>query len=303
MVDPLSQILALLRPRSAISVGLDLAGDWSFLFPKHEGLKFNAVMKGSCWLRLEGDQTWQHLEAGDCFLLTSGLPFQLASDKERPAADPASLYRDAAGPVISVNGGGELLLIGGRFALAEDYSPLLLAALAPVFIVRRNSTHAEVLHFALGQFATELDSANPGGSLVAEHLAQVMLVHLLRIYLAQASPEATGWMGALGDIRLSRALAAIHAQPARDWSLSELALMAGMSRTSFAQAFKRKVGQSPIDYLANWRMLLARDRLRQGKTTIATVAAEVGYTSEAAFSTAFKRIVGLSPRQVRRSVP
>lgn len=301
MSDPLSQILALLRPRSAISVGLDLAGDWSFRFPKHDGIKFNAVMRGFCWLKLDGSDDWERLDAGDCFLMTRGLPFQLASDPRLKPDDASVIYQNAIGPVVPVNGGGELLLIGGRFSIAEGDGAAMLAALPPLFIVRRDSSHAEVLNFALAQFADEVEGSEPGATLLAEHLAHVMLVHLLRIYLAEAPREASGWLRALGDSRLSRALAAIHAQPARTWQLIELAQEAGMSRTSFAVAFKKVVGQSPMDYLTGWRMLLAKDQLRHGTAPIAAIAAGIGYRSEAAFSTAFKRIFGTSPRQARRN--
>lgn len=301
MSDPLSQILALLRPRSAISVGLDLAGDWSFQFPSHDGIKFNAVMRGTCWLKLDGAQTWERLEDGDCFLMTRGLPFQLASDPGLPAQDAALIYQDASGPVIPVNGGGELLLIGGRFSIAQDQGAKLLAALPPLYIVRRASPHANVLNFALAQFADEVEGKQPGATLLAEHLAQVMLVHLMRIYLAEAAPQASSWVRALGHPQLSRALTAIHDQPARDWQLAELAHRAGMSRTSFAKHFKMVVGQSPMEYLTGWRMLLAKEQLQHGRTSIADIAAKTGYRSEAAFSTAFKRVVGNSPRQARRN--
>ena len=300
MSDPLSQILAILRPRSAISVGLDLAGDWSFQFPRHEGIKFNAVMRGACWLRLDGSENWERLEAGDCFLMTRGLPFQLASDPRLKPHDAAVIYRNAIGPVTPVNGGGELLLIGGRFSIAEGDGAPMLAALPPLFIVRRDSLHAEVLSFALARFADEVEGGQPGAALLAEHLAHIMLVHLLRIYLAEAPPEASGWLRALGDSRLRRALAAIHAEPARNWQLVELAQEAGMSRSSFAGAFKKAVGQSPMDYLAGWRMLLAKEQLRHGTGSIGDIAAAIGYRSEAAFSTAFKRLVGTSPRRARR---
>lgn len=300
MSDPLSQILALLRPRSAISVGLDLAGEWSFRFPRHDGIKFNVVMRGACWLKLEGSSDWEQLEENDCFLMTRGLPFQLASDPGLPPQDAAVIYRDAKGPVIPVNGGGELLLIGGRFSIEQDDGATMLAALPPLFVVRRTSPHAHVLNFVLAQFADELEGSQPGATLLAEHLAQVMLVHLLRIYLAEAAPEATGWVHALGDKRLSRAFAAIHGQPARKWKLVELAHEAGMSRTSFAETFKKVVGQSAMEYLTRWRMLLAKEQLRHGRASIADIAANTGYRSEAAFSTAFKRVVGNSPRQARR---
>lgn len=301
MSDPLSQILILLRPRSAIGSGLELSGEWCFRFSGHESIKFCAVMRGNCWLRLEGENAWDHISTGDCFLLSRGVPFQLASDPRVAPRDATELDNTARWPIASSAGKDSLLLVGGGFTLDAGKGAEMMTVLPPVLIVRHASPHAKVLNFCLRQFADELASDKPGSSLLAEHLAQVMLVHLLRIYLAEAPPEAANWLRALGDKRLSRAFAAMHAEPAHNWSLQELANEAGMSRTSFAAYFKQVVGQSPMDYLTSWRMLLAKERLRLSKTSTATIAAESGYRSEASFSTAFKRIVGMTPRQARHT--
>lgn len=299
MSDPLSQVLTILRPGRAIGSGLELSGDWSFRFPAHEGIKFSALMRGSCWLRLEGQEAWQRLDAGDCFLMTHGVPFDLASEPGLTPQDGSDLYGLSSWPLVPADCEDSTLIVGGRFVLAPGDAVHLLSALPPFYVVRRGSSHAAVLNFALQQFATELEGDRPGGSLLTDHLAHVMFVHLLRIYLADAPPEAVSWLRALGDKRLSRSLAAMHAQPARAWSLQELANEAGMSRTSFAAAFKQAVGHSPMEYLTTWRMLLAKEQLREGKTSVARIAAQVGYRSEAAFSTAFKRTLGISPRQAR----
>ncbi|RYE48358.1 MAG: AraC family transcriptional regulator [Hyphomicrobiales bacterium] len=299
MPDPLSQVLTILRPGRAIGSGLELSGEWSFRFPSHDGIKFSALMRGTCWLRLQGHQAWQRLDAGDCFLMTHGVPFDLASNPNLPPQDGAELYDLSSWPLVPENGEESTLIVGGRFVLAEGDAVPLLSALPSFYVVRHASPYAAVLNFALQQFATELESDQPGASLLTDHLAHVMFVHLLRIYLADAPPEATSWLRALGDKRLSRSLAAMHGQPAHAWSLQDLANAAGMSRTSFAAAFKQAVGYSPMEYLTMWRMLLAKEQLRQGKTTAASIAAQIGYRSEAAFSTAFKRTLGISPRQAR----
>ena len=136
--------------------------------------------------------------------------------------------------------------------------------------------------------------------LMSAHLAQLMLVQVLRLFLCNAEALLQGWFLALADRQISPAINAIHAQPARRWTLEELARVAGISRTVFAQRFKTLVGKTAMDYLAQWRMLLAADRLRHGSENVDAIAFSLGYESESAFSTAFKRIMACSPTQYRR---
>mgnify|MGYP001964638855 FL=1 len=157
-----------------------------------------------------------------------------------------------------------------------------------------------MLRWALEQLALELKQGSPGGALMADHLAQIMLLQVLRLWLA--SGKQSGWLGALADHRLTRALGAMHAEPQRRWTLVELAGLAGMSRTTFAERFRDVVGQTPLDYLASWRMRLAADRLHRSADSVAAIGFSVGYESEAAFSTAFRRVTGRTPMQYRRTV-
>lgn len=298
-MDPLSDVLSLLRPKSAISAGLDAGGDWAIRFPPHEGIKFNAVMRGACWMQVEGEPEPQRIEAGDCFLLTRGRPFQFATDLALPAIDSASIYDRAVDGISTCNGGNDFFLIGGRFSFDGDHTALLFDALPAVLHVHDASAQAAVLRWALEQLADELKARPPGGALMAEHLSQVMLLQVLRLWLASEGPKAPGWLGALTDLRLARAIGAMHADPSRKWALAELANIAGMSRTSFAERFRKVVGQTPLDYLIHWRMRLAADRLKRTDERIPAIAAAVGYESEAAFSTTFRRVMGTSPGRYR----
>lgn len=301
-MDPLSDILTLLRPRSTLSVALDAGGDWAIAFQGHEGVKFNAVRRGACWVRVEGDAEPHRIEEGDCFLLTSGRPFVLATDLSVPPLEPAAVYGRKVNGVAVCNAGGDFLMLSGRFTFDGDHANVLFGAMPPVVTVGGTSANASVLRWALDQLADEVRQSRPGGALVAEHLAQLMLVQVLRLYLAQ--PQGTGgvgWLHAMGDAQIGRVLGAMHADPARRWTLGDLAAVAAMSRSAFAERFTRVVGKPPMDYLANWRMLVAGDRLRRTSDTIASIAHALGYESESAFSVAFKRRMLSSPRQYRRS--
>lgn len=299
-MDPLSDVLSLLKPQSSISAGLDAGGDWAIRFSGHEGIKFNAVMRGACWVSIEGDPEPHRMEEGDCFLLTKGRPFSIATDLSLDPIDASTIYRNARDGIATCNGGGDYFLIGGRFTFAAEHADVLFDALPPLVHVRKASSQASVLRWGLDQLTAELRDRRPGGFLMSEHLAHIMLVQVLRIYLAEQQQVGVSWLHALGDRQMSKVVGAMHADPARRWTLEALAEVAGMSRSSFAQRFKQIVGVSPIEYLTRWRMLIAGDRLRNSDQSVAAIAQSIGYESESAFSTAFKRTMASSPRQFQR---
>ncbi|NSZ19828.1 AraC family transcriptional regulator [Agrobacterium vitis] len=300
-MDPLSDILALLKPRSYVSAGFEAGGDWSVQFSSYEGIKCNAVISGQCWLAMEGVSDPVRLEAGDCFLLTKGRPFRLASDLSKPPADATAIFQLAKrGGIARCNGGGEFFLAGSRFTLVGHNSDILLSVLPPIVHVRNEEDQAS-LRWLLERLSQELRDTQPGSSLVAEHLAHLMLVQALRLYLRKAVEGRVGWLFALADKQIGKAIDLMHADPAHRWTLHELARNVGMSRTVFALNFKQAVGFTPMDYLTRWRMLLASERLARSSESIPVIASSLGYESESAFGAAFKRVMGRSPRHLNRN--
>ena len=300
-MDPLSDVLALLKPRSYVSAGFDAGGEWSIQFSNQQPfIKCYAVISGQCWLSVEGVPDAVSLKTGDCFVLPSGRPFRLASDMTLPTVDAGTIFPPARdGGVVSYNGGGDFFLVGSRFAVSGDHAGILLGMMPPIVHIRSESEQA-ALRWSVERMRQELRERQPGGFLVAQHLAHMMLVQALRLHLADDMPGGIGWFFALADRQLSRALNAIHEDPSHSWTLQELAERASMSRSTFAQKFKDKVGETPMDYLARWRMLLAGDRLTTSSEPVSVIAQSLGYESESAFSTAFKRVMGCSPRQYSR---
>lgn len=300
-MDPLSEILSLLKPRSYVSAGFDAGGDWCLDFAAPAGIKFNAVMAGACWLQVAGEAQPVRLEAGDCFLLPRGRPFRLASDLALPPIDAGPVF---AGPrvdgIIRFQGGGAFFLAGSRFLLSGRSADILLGELPAVVHVRKEQDQA-ILRWALERMRQELQAGMPGSSLVAEHLAHIMLVQALRLHLTGGTRDGTGWLAALADRQIGAAIGLLHGDPARRWTVAALAGQVGMSRTAFAVRFRQVAGRSPIDYLARWRMLLAADRLTGSDAAVAAIAAALGYESESAFGVAFRRIMGCSPRQYARA--
>ena len=299
-MDPLSGVLALLKPRNTMCGGFDAGGAWSYLYQPHRGIKCYAVVSGQCWLAVDGVPEPLLLTAGDCFLLPLGRPFRLASDLSLPPVDIRPLLSTPLnGRIASWNGGGDCFGVGGFFTLDGQHLDILLEMLPPIVHLRQESDR-QALRWSIERMMQELRDPQPGGFLVLEHLAHMMLVQALRAHLAEGSSGGVGWLFALTDPQVGPAIHSIHGDPAHPWTLQELAERVGMSRSNFAQKFKATVGQSPIGYLTRWRMLLAGDRLANSGDSIAVIALSLGYESESAFGNAFKRVMGCSPRRYDR---
>jgi len=297
-MDPLSQVLSLLKPRSYVSAGFSAGGEWSVQWPdQQQRIKCYAVISGQCWLSVEGVADAVRLKAGDCFVLPSGRPFRLASDLSVPSVSSDTIYPPAQlGGVVTVNGGGDFFSIGSRFAVSGGHSGMLMNMLPPVVHIRNEADQA-ALRWCVERMRQELREQQPGGFLIAQHLAHMMFVQALRLHLAELSNGSVGWFFALADKQMSTAINAMHESPAHRWTLQELAERAGLSRSTFALRFKETVGAAPMEYLTRWRMLLAADRLENSSDSVSVIAVSLGYESESAFSTAFKKVMGCSPRQ------
>jgi AraC-like DNA-binding protein len=249
---------------------------------------------------MEGVAEPVRLKAGDCMLLPRGRPFRLTTDLSLEPEDALKMFAQrVAGGIATINGGGNFMMIGGHFALAGSHAGILSNVLPPIVHLREEADRA-ALRWSLERMRQELREPQPGGLLVVQHLAQMLLVQALRLHLAEGLQGGVGWLFALADKQMSAAINAMHDDPAHRWTLQTLADRAGMSRSSFAQKFKETVGASPMEYLTRWRMLVAGDRLAHSADPVSTIAMSLGYESESAFSTAFKRVMGCSPRQYSR---
>ena len=298
-MEPLADVLTLLKPQTYVSAGLNAAGAWAIRFPAHQYIKFNAVTKGSCWIAVEGGGKPEQLEQGDCFLLPSGRSFVLASDLSLPKVPAEAVYTEGCHLTGVCNGGGDFSLVGARFEFSGEQAKALFDNLPAIVAARESSDQASVLRWSLNRFERELQEQGPGASLIAEHLAHIMLIQVLRLHVASGRSAGAGWLSALADPQLCVALTAMHGDISRRWSLAELSKTAGMSRSGFASRFRQVAGISPLEYLARWRMHSAADRLRTTSHSILRIANSVGYESDAAFSTAFKKALGQSPRKYR----
>lgn len=300
-MDPLSDVLGLLKPRNLMSAGFDAGGPWSVRFPDQRAtIKCGAVVSGTCWVTVEGVAAPVRLDAGASFLLPSGRPFRLASDPVLSPVAAGTMFPLARhGGVVTIQGGGETFLVSSRFALDGAHAAMLLRVLPPIIHLRPQGEEA-ALRWSVERMMQELRDPQPGSALVIQDLARMMLIEGLRRHLAEAPQGGVGWLFALADRRLGAAIGCLHDAPAHRWTLAELAARAGMSRSTFAQHFREKVGTSPLDYLTRWRMALAAERLARSGDPVSVLAPALGYESESAFSTAFKHVMGCSPRDYGR---
>jgi len=297
--DPFSDILQLANAQSVVSGGFSAGGRWAIRFPEMDKIKLSALVKGNCWLRIDGQPDPVRIETGDVLLLSSRQPFVLCSDLESEAVEAASIFSHTDTKIAQVGRGDDCIQLGG-FIRLDPASGWLLADVLPTLIhVKAASPQAAVLQWLLGQLVHERAAELPGASVASAQLAQLMFVQLLRVHLASCGSLAPGWLRALGDMRIAPALRLMHGDPGKAWHLEELAKSAAMSRTTFALHFKTVAGVPPLTYLLNWRMRLAERALREGRTPMATLAQSLGYTSDSAFSNAFKRTVGMAPKRYR----
>ena len=296
-MDPLSDVLTLLKLRRLKTGGADVAGPMSVRMPPHDGLFCYAVLRGICWVSLEGGAPPVRLTAGDCVILPSGRPFRIGSDADLPPVDAGVMFADRTnGGIVTYNGGGDCFLYAGHFDFDSREAAMLLSVLPPIVQIREEDDRA-TLRWSLDRMMAELREPRPGGDLVVEHLAHLVLIQALRLHLAEGDAHQVSWLSALADPKMGAVISAVHHAPARSWTVQTMASEAAMSRTAFALHFKATVGMSPMEYVTRWRMLLAASAIRQSDRTISSIAIAVGYVSESAFSTAFKRSMGCSPRR------
>jgi len=298
-VDPFSDVLTLTNAEAVVTGGFTASGPWAIHFPAREKIKFFAVVKGSCWVTLEGAPEPIFFDTGDVGLLSIPRNSIVASEPGVAPVGAMELFTGAGRNLATIGDGSEFAYIGGHVMLDPIRGKLFADILPPWIHSRAASSHALVFRWLLDRLIEERDAGQPGAQLASAQLTQLLFIQILRSHLDTASLMPAGWLKALGDPRIAPALRLMHGDPARAWHLEELASACAMSRTSFAVHFRTVAGIAPLTYLIEWRMHLAERALREERTPVAVVAQSLGYTSDSAFSNAFKRLKGVSPTAYR----
>jgi AraC-like DNA-binding protein len=297
--DPLSDVLKLVDAQSILTGSFTAGGSWAIRFPEPDNIKFFALVKGKCWLCMDGEEEPVRVETGDVLLLSAKRSFVLAGDLAATPVDATGLFTGIEHKSARLGEGEDCVQIGGHVRLDPASGEILADVLPPLIHVRGSLPQSSAVQCLLEQLIHEQVGEQPGAILASVHLTQLMFVHILRAYFATSAPVRAGWLGAVTDRRLAPALRLIHDDPGRSWQLGELAKAAAMSRTTFAVRFKAIVGVAPLTYLTEWRMRLAQRALREGNAPVSELAALLGYGSESAFSNAFKRVTGDAPKRYR----
>lgn len=289
-LDLLSDVLRSLRLRARVFLQGNYCGPWALDSTGAKGAVFHLIGRGQAWVHREGERESRLVGGGDLVMFPHAHWHQLSGTPRRQR-----------GPRLIATGDGPFTTVLCAAAEFEALGMNSILQMLPSMIVVRSEdqdTSAE-LHALARLMLAEYEAGAPGRQGVLDRLAEVMFVLVLRHH-AQRAPELSGFLAALKDDRIVRALEALHRAPGADWRVDTLAREAGMSRTVFAERFAVLLGQTPMQYLASWRMHLADTMLREPHTSVAKVAERLGYQTEAAFRRAFKRVRGVGPGRVRR---
>lgn len=300
-MDPLADIISILRPKAVLSKLVSGAGIWSVRYPKFGHPSFALVLTGSCWLAVDG-QVAAQLKTGDFVFLPMTPGFTLSSDLEtKPAAVSPDKYTEYVAEKRhgDQTGDPDVVLQSGYFTFDPVNAPVLLEQLPDLIHIRSSDTAIESVLQVIKLIEREAKGEGAGRELILERLVEIMLIETLRS--ADTELQKAGLLAGLRDSQLASALRAMHADVSHNWNVAELGREAGMSRSSFADRFAKTVGITPIEYLLQLRMALANDMLRREKRTLSEVADSIGYQSTSAFSTAFKRHTGISPGAFART--
>ncbi|MBB4226041.1 AraC family transcriptional regulator [Variovorax guangxiensis] len=297
-VDPLSQVIALLKPRAVFSKVISGAGRWGVRYTQFGLPSFCALLEGSCLLSVDGAETLT-LTAGDFVLLPTTPGFTMTSlEPGTPVPiDARKAAMDTSGSEIrhgTRGGRPEVRMLGGYFEFDSPDSAMLVSLLPAVLHVRGS----QKLPLLTQMVREESLDRRPGRELVLTRLVEVLLVESLRTTSGEEAPP--GLLRGLADKRLAAAFRHMHGDPARGWTVEQLARKSALSRSAFFDRFSRAVGMPPMEYLLSWRMALAKQLLRREELAIAEVAERVGYGSASTFSTAFSRHVGQPPGKFAR---
>lgn len=298
--DALSQALESFRLRGSMSAQVAVRSPWGFAIAQSSDLGLLVVTRGRISFAMEGNEPLE-LATGDVVAMPNGDAFTLRDAPDTPVV-PIQEALPCGEPVITMPGAQTEFIIL-RCTLSGGCTNPIRAGLPPLLhMAGSDGAVARWLEPTVRLIALEGTAPPTGRTTVLDRLAEVILVHLIRAWLDRQSTECRGWLRAVTDPQLSRAMAAFHSDPGKPWTLESLASAAQMSRSAFAARFRTLTGATPLEYLTGWRMHQAKSLIEDGVMPLKQIVASLGYASEAAFRTAFKRHVGQTPGNYRASL-
>ncbi|AZO01706.1 MAG: AraC family transcriptional regulator [Mesorhizobium sp.] len=304
-MDALSEVLQDFR-LSGVNYGrCELRHPWSIAFPEQKLLRFHFVGQGPCWIYTEAEG-WQELRDGDLVLLPQGIAHRLASAPDVVGDSLEGCQVTKLGgnvcEVVRQGTGATCTLFCGSMALGSCALNPLITLMPPIIKGCDVAGNDPVMRPLLAAMTAEAAQPQMGSATILSRMADLLTARLIRCWVNCTGAATTGWLAAIRDPHIGRALAAMHRDPGHNWTLESLAGLAGQSRSIFAERFSAVLGEGAAHYLARLRMQLARELLGQNGLSVAEVATRLGYDSEASFARAFKRITNVSPGVVRRTI-
>ncbi|MET3611724.1 AraC-like DNA-binding protein [Rhizobium aquaticum] len=296
-MDPLSDVIALLRPNTAVSKPISGRGAWAVRYAAHDAPGFTIVLKGECWVTFEGEAPLK-LNTGAFLLLPATPAFTLGSRSDIVGTPTEPM--DVPVRHGEQEGEADFTALGGTFSIETANAPLLLALLPRMIHLPPSEGRTARLGRLIDLIAEECRSEEPGKDMILQRMLEVLLIEALRSQGTTMDDDRAGLLHGMRDPALARVLAAMHTDVRADWTVAGLARIAGQSRSAFAARFGAVLGCGPIEYLARWRMALAKDALLRGAKTLDRIADDIGYESASAFSTAFRKRLGYPPGQFAR---
>jgi AraC-like DNA-binding protein len=298
VVDVVADVVTAARAGSPTYGRTTGRAPWGLRFPGGLVANVHVVTAGACWLVPPGGEPVR-LVAGDVALLPTGVPHDLVDEPGRRTVDFTTLGPTTGGDLALGGDGPVTTMLCGGYLLDRAVPHPLLAALPPVLHVPADRARGTGLAAAVELLAAEVDRSAPGAPTVVRSLVDLLVVYVLRTWLAAHRQCCGGWGAAVADPAVGTALALMHGDPGRGWSVPSLARAVGAPRATFSRRFTALTGQSPLAYLTAWRMAVAARLLRDGGEPLREVARQVGYESEFAFARAFKRVMGVAPGRYR----
>jgi len=317
-MDALSDVLRVAHLTGGVFLRAEFFAPWcisSRLTPEHcspvlgpasHMMIFHYVAEGEVHIQIEGEQDEDLIEAGEVVLLPRNDMHLMGSDLRLPAVPGKEVIRPPRdGGLFSIHHGGTgscTRMVCGFLGCASTEGNPVISSLPPLLRVKlEQGGAAEWIRSTFQYAAEEVSAARPGSETVLAKVSELLFVEAVRRYAEELPDGRTGWFSGLRDPHVARALALLHRDITRRWTVDDLGREVGMSRSALADRFIRLIGVPPMHYLAGWRMQVATGKLRDTSDSLAQVAETVGYDSEAAFSRAFKKAFGTAPATWRRS--
>ena len=303
-LDPLSEIFGSMRIQDAIYTRLEATAPWGFHYPGDTvpRIRFGLMVCGSALLKFKNQRRAIPLSAGDVFIfILNDEPFALMDHPRSPVADYRELRKLEVDSVIHYGGGGApTTLVNGSFGMNVFEAPLISAILPRYLHLRLDQNRSHVFQSVLDLLAAETAEPGIASSRLISCLYESLLVYAIRAYASRSAAPPKGWLAAMSDKHVSKAIQAMHSDIDRNWSVGSLAREARMSRSAFALRFRTVLGQTPLEYPTRWRMYKAGAMIRSNNMSFSEVASAIGYGSESSFSRVFRREMGVAPREYRR---